>query len=73
MRQVYTGVSPDVARARLGAMQGEIEAMRLKVRPMGPEYLALSAIADAIKAARPVLTGKADDPARLLGASTPRP
>ncbi|MBI1405721.1 MAG: hypothetical protein GC145_06300 [Caulobacter sp.] len=73
MRQTYVGLDPAVAAARLDAMQEEVEAMRAKVRPLSEPWMALDAIRAAVIAASPALTGRPNDPARLLGARTPTP
>jgi hypothetical protein len=57
----YLGLTHDQGRARLARIEAELIDWRGRCRPMGPQYLAVSRILDAIRDGRLVLTGRPPD------------
>jgi hypothetical protein len=57
----YLGLTHDQGRARLARIEAELIDWRGRCRPMGPQYLAVSRILDAIRDGRLVLTGRSPD------------
>ena len=57
----YLGLTHDQGRARLARIEAELIDWRSRCRPMGPQYLAVSRILDAIRDGRLVLTGRSPD------------
>ncbi len=58
VRQSYLGLTHDQGRARLARIEAELVDWRNRCRPMGPQYLAVSRILEAIRGGRLVLTGR---------------
>jgi len=58
VRQSYLGLTDDQGRAKLGRIEAELIDWRGRCRPMGPQYLAVSRILEAIRDGRLVLTGR---------------
>jgi hypothetical protein len=58
VRRSYLGLTDDQGRAKLAKIAAELIDWRGRCRPMGPQYLAVSRILDAIREGRLVLAGR---------------
>ncbi|MBX3480066.1 MAG: hypothetical protein KF842_06675 [Caulobacter sp.] len=71
MRQHYPGVSVSEVRLGLQESRSRLRQWQQKVRPLSPEYDAISAARKALDDVETAITGKPRHPADLLGARTP--
>jgi|GEM_PF-1188162 hypothetical protein len=58
VKRHYLGLTDDQGRAKLAKIETELIDWRGRCRPMGPQYVAVCRILEAIRDGRLVLTGR---------------